>query len=388
MIKKHFLPAVLLSMALAFSGCTQKNSSTVSEEIPQPGSAESSSYEICGEMELLYAEQFSVSYRTDGCAEITSGTEKFLFVPENAAVPSENKLPVLHEARENIYLAASAAMDLFFAIGAENCIEFTSTTPANWSIPAVKKAVEEDDIFYVGKYSAPDYEFLTSEGCCAAIESTMINHSPEVKEMLINLGIPVFTERSSYESHPLGRLEWIKLWGLLTGKTDEAEAFFSEKLKTFSEVQKNTESVTERKTAAFFYITSAGYVSVRKPGDYVSKMIELAGGRYSFTNEELGTGENEMSSVNMQMEEFYSRAKDADYIIYNSTIDGAVASTDELIEKSGLFRDFKAVKEGHVYCTGQNMFQQTSECADMIMELNLMFNENTDTELRFLRKLD
>lgn len=388
MIKKHFLPALLLSAALVLSGCTQDSSSPVSEEISQTGSAESSSGEICGKMNLLYADQFSVSYRSDGCAEITSGAEKFLFVPENAAVPSENTLPVLHEAHRNIYLAASSAMDLFFAIGAENCIGFTSTTPANWSIPAVKKAVEEDDIFYVGKYSAPDYEFLTSEGCCAAIESTMINHSPEVKEMLTDLGIPVFTERSSYESHPLGRLEWIKLWGLLTGKTDEAEAFFSEKLETFSEVQKKTETVTDRKTAAFFYITSAGYVSVRKPGDYVSKMIELAGGSYLFTNDELGTGENEMSSVNMQMEEFYSRAKDADFIIYNSTIDGAVENIGELTVKSELFRDFKAVRDGHVYCTGQNMFQQTSECADMIQELNLMFNEDTETELKFLKKLD
>ena len=117
-------------------------------------------------------------------------------------------------------------------------------------------------------------------------------------------------------------------------------------------------------------------------------MIELAGGSYLFTNDELGTGENEMSSVNMQMEEFYSRAKDADFIIYNSTIDGAVENIGELTVKSELFRDFKAVRDGHVYCTGQNMFQQTSECADMIQELNLMFNEDTETELKFLKKLD
>lgn len=48
--------------------------------------------------------------------------------------------------------------------------------------------------------------------------------------------------------------------------------------------------------------------------------------------------------MNMQVEEFYNKAKDADYLIYNSTIDGGVKSVDELIEKCSVLSDFKAVK--------------------------------------------
>ena len=57
------------------------------------------------------------------------------------------------------------------------------------------------------------------------------------------------------------------------------------------------------------------------------------------------------------MEEFYSTAKDADYIIYNSTIDGNVGSIEDLISKNELLKDFKAVKENNVWCTNQNFFQ-------------------------------
>ena len=32
--------------------------------------------------------------------------------------------------------------------------------------------------------------------------------------------------------------------------------------------------------------------------------------------------------MNMQVEEFYNKAKDADYLIYNSTIDGGVKSVE------------------------------------------------------------
>lgn len=383
------LTAAALAVTILISGCASDNAhNTADKETAADSALSSGSAEICGQMELEYAEQFSVSYRTDGCSEITSGTERFLFVPEGVSIPENNTLPVIHEAHEKIYLAASSAMDLFYAAGAEGCLEFTSTSAENWSSEKVKNAVKNDDIFYVGKYSAPDYEFLISEGCSLAIESTMITHTPQVKSMLEELGITVFTERSSYEAHPLGRLEWIKLYGLITGREEEAEAFFEEKMKLFSEISADDIPENEKKTVAFFYITSAGYINVRKPGDYVTKIIELAGGKYAFTNDDLGTDEGEMSTVNMQMEEFYIKAKDADIIIYNSTIEGEITGTEQLLGKSPLFSDFKAFREGHVYCTGQNMFQQTSECADMIKEFSCILTDSETDNLKYLTRLD
>lgn len=65
----------------------------------------------------------------------------------------------------------------------------------------------------------------------------------------------------------------------------------------------------------FSPLNSNGYVTVRKSGDYISKMIELAGGKYIF--QDLGD-DNALSTMNMQMEEFYAGAKECDYIIYNS----------------------------------------------------------------------
>lgn len=54
-----------------------------------------------------------------------------------------------------------------------------------------------------GKIQRADYEMLVDEDCDVAIESTMILHTPKVQEMIENLGIPVFIDRSSYEMHPL-----------------------------------------------------------------------------------------------------------------------------------------------------------------------------------------
>ena len=92
--------------------------------------------------------------------------------------------------------------------------------------------------------------------------------------------------------------------------------------------------------------------------------------------------------MNIQTETFYELAHDADVLIYNSTIDGEIESIDQLIGKSSILADFKAVKEGNVWCTGQNMFQQTTGAADMICDLNRIFTGNADgTELTYLHKL-
>ena len=230
----------------------------------------------------------------------------------------------------------------------------------------------------------PDYEKIVAEGCGLAVESTMIYHTPEVKEKLEEFGIPVLVERSSYELHPLGRMEWMKLYGVLLGKEELAEEIFEEQKEMAERVlgEENT-----GKTVAFFYINSVGAANVRKSNDYVAEMIELAGGRY--IPENLGESDNALSTMNMQMEEFYAAAKEADYIIYNSTIDGELHTIEELISKSSLLKDFKAVKEGNVWCTEKNLFQETTGLGQMIVDIHEMLtNEDKSlTQLTYMHKL-
>lgn len=368
-----FLPLIFCLSALTACGKTSDSGAFDLENTPSE------------HMELLYADQFSVDRYENGISLVTVGDgEKYLLVPENETVETSGDITVITTPVDNIYLAASSAMDLFFGIGADDRIFATSTLERDWSLPYVKQAMSDEDILYAGKYSAPDYELILSEGCGIAIESTMIYHKPEVKEQLERFGIPVFVERSSYESHPLGRLEWVKLYGLMTGKEEEAEKLFSEQSELLQSVSQNGSA---GKTAAFFYISQKGSAVVRKPDDYVSKMIQLAGGEYIFTSDDLNTEENAQSTTDMQFEAFYAAAKDADVLIYSSTIDGGIEDISALLEKNSLFADFKAVKSGNVWCTDKNMFQQTTAAAEIISDLNLIFTDNAGNETEFFYKL-
>lgn len=338
-------------------------------------------------MELTYAEQFSVDYYKDGYALITIAEEgQFLVVPEGKEVPKDldPKIAVIQKPVENIYLVATSAMNLFCALDALDHISLSGTDADGWHIEEAKKALENGSISFAGKYSAPDYELILDKKCSLAVESTMIYHTPEVKEKLEQFGIPVLVEHSSYESHPLGRTEWLKLYAVLLDKEKEAEQLFQKQAEKLEKIQ---DSRNTGKTVAFFYINSVGAANVRKSNDYVAKMIDLAGGEYIFRN--LGEKDNALSTMNMQMEEFYASAKDADYIIYNSTIDGELTDISQLLAKSSLLGDFKAVKDGNVWCTEQNLFQETLELGTMIEDIHTMLTSEDETldSLTFMHKL-
>ena len=338
-------------------------------------------------MELTYAEQFSVDYYNDGYALITIAEEgQFLVAPEGKEVPKDldPKIAVIQKPVENIYLVATSAMNLFCALDALDHISLSGTDADGWHIEEAKKALENGSISFAGKYSAPDYELILDKKCSLAVESTMIYHTPEVKEKLEQFGIPVLVEHSSYESHPLGRTEWLKLYAVLLDKEKEAEQLFQQQAEKLEKIQ---DSRNTGKTVAFFYINSVGAANVRKSNDYVAKMIDLAGGEYIFRN--LGEKDNALSTMNMQMEEFYASAKDADYIIYNSTIDGELTDISQLLAKSSLLGDFKAVKDGNVWCTEQNLFQETLELGTMIEDIHTMLTSEDETldSLTFMHKL-
>ena len=336
------------------------------------------------------AQKFSIDRYQDDYALVTINDDsRYLVVPEGKSVPDDldSDIVIIQKPLKNIYLAASAAMDMFVSLDALDSIRFSSLKSDGWYIDAAREAMEAGDILYAGKYSTPDYEKIVEENCGLAIENTMILHTPEVKEQLEKFGIHVLMDYSSYEPEPLGRTEWVKLYGLLTDHEEQAEKVFDEEKTAFEDV-KNSVAASgddEKKTVAFFYITSNGQANVRKTADYLPKMIGIAGGQYIFDS--LGDDEDATSTMSMQMEEFYAGAKDADYIIYNSTIEGELTSMDELLAKSPLFEKFKAVQEGHVYCTSKNLYQSTMELGTITSEIHRMLTGD-DADLTYLYKLE
>ena len=373
------LMTVLCMLVLGLAGCGGNGESEDTGGAPQISGL---TYE--SEMQLERATEYSIYHYEGGydLIDIHEG-EKFLLVPEGGEAPEEvpEGIIVLQKPVDRIYLAATATMAMFCSCDALDHIRMSSIKENDWSFDEPREAMEKGDIIYAGKYSAPDYETLFDEECDLAIESTMIDHTPEVKEMIEKLDVPVMIDRSSYEEDPMGRAEWIKLYGVLTDHQEEANAFFDEQMEKLADLDdfENTE-----KTVAFFYQTADGKMVVRKSTDYVPKMIEIAGARYAFSDLDDDT---DRTSIDMSVETFYETARDADYIIYNGSIDGSVKTMADLLEKDPIMKELKAVKDNKCWVTGDSMYQRTDIVADMILDFHKAFIEDDPSDLKYLQKL-
>lgn len=379
-MKKHTeLCSALILITALLCACGTEQRVTESEAEPQK-------MEKTGTTELQAAARFSVDQYDDNYMITIAGGGRFFVVSENSTIPGNlpEDVTVLQKPLDKVYLVSTSALDLIREAGALDHIRFSGTKQENWYIPEAKAAMEAGTILYAGKYSAPDYELLLGEGCDLAIENTMIYHNPEVKEKLEELGIPVLVEESSYESDPLGRLEWIRLYGILFDEEDTADAYFLDQQVQMEQIL--AEEHTNRKVA-FFSVNSSGSITVRKPGDYIAEMISRAGGIYALDGI-VPEEENALSTMNMQVEDFYAAARDCDVLIYNSTIVGDLPDISSLIEKNAVFADFSAVQSGQVYCTGRNFFQETTGMAEFMKDIQTVLHSGDAGELTYLEKLN
>lgn len=380
--KKSICLLLLFALALGLLSACDKGQGPTAKAAAGP---DWSTLTVRRQVPLTNADQFSLTEYDRGYILLdipTSG--RFLIVPEEAGVPRGLDVDVvpLYAPLDRIYLAATSAMDYFRALDSIDRVRLSCLDVNGWYIEEAKAALQSGSMLFAGKYSAPDYELIFAEKCDLAIESTMIYHSPEVKEQLEKLGVPVLVERSSYEEDPLGRMEWIKVYGALLGKLPQAEALFKAEAEAVTPLLQQPKTY---RTVAFFYITATGTVNVRKSDDYVPRMIAMAGGTYVFPDLNGGSA---LSTVNMTMESFYDGARDADVLIYNSTIDGELFTLDELLQKSAFLKDFKAVQTGNVWCTGKNLFQEPMGLGKLILDMHrVLTDEDAPANLNYLHKL-
>jgi iron complex transport system substrate-binding protein len=344
-------------------------------------------------MELQYAKLFSVEYYKGGYKLLTitnrdedtaivAKQSKILLVPEGMSTPSglDADTLVLKTPVTNLLVSSTPVTSL---MNASNCLSNISQVTYDkdsWYIDGVKKAFDDGKLTYVGDYKAPDYETIIAGAPTLAIYSTMLTSKPDVAEKFKELGINYILDQSTYEENPLGRVEWAKFYAALCNEEDAATTMYNAQaayVDTLSKAEKTGKSV------AVFYITSKGKLYVRNAGDYLTQMVNMAG-EYIFSD--LNT--DKTGTQEMNIESFYEKAKDADYVIYIWSLGGKPSTLSDFTGYNNVLSDMKAVKDGNVWCTTPDFFQIADTIGSMINDINLMLNADANTtELTYLKKL-
>lgn len=389
------IPIAAIALALMLTGCatgspatdrTDSGSGSTAVAVQASGEASfrntdiGADLELIGPIELDYARNFTIDEFEGGYRLVCiSNGERFLIVPEGAEVPEnlDSDIFPIRLPLKSVYLVSTGMICLIDDIGGLPAVTVSSVTAENSPDEQLTSAIENGSVVYGGKYSAPDYELIAERGCTLAIENTKINHAPDAKQKLQDLGVTVLTEQSSSEPEVLGRLEWIKLMGILFGREDEAQQVFDQ---VAERVEKVAAQKATGKTVAFFYINDDGAAVTRRSTDYFSQMIEMAGGSLiSFDPDDEEEGSSSIQSV-IDLEKFYAAARDADIIIYNTTVDPSVKSIDDLIAKNSMLADFKAVQNGEVYACDEEMYQAMTDMDDILSDLRLALTDGDGNE--------
>ncbi len=388
---------------------TREDAEGAAAGVDEAGEAEKASQTLSGEKapdidgltflskdENVYAECFAI-YRYEGGYAVLSVDDgrRYLIVPEGSAIPEGTdgqgggavlkdedgqELIVLQQPLDRIYLAASAAMCQFDEIGAVRNVILSGLERDDWYIESAREAMDQGTLSYGGKYSEPDYERIVEAGVNLAIESTMILHAPKVQEKLELLGIPVFIDRSSYESEPLGRAEWVRVYGLLTGREKEAAQAFDEQ-KGYAEALAPIPEGDTR-SLAVFSINAARQVVTRSREGYLGKMVEIAGGTLCTP-----VLDSSLATETVSMESFYAAAEDADILIYNASIEDAPEDLAELCAKDSILTQFRAVSEGNVWCMRSSLYQNANRTGAILRDLHAIVTGEAGDETEYFYRL-
>ena len=134
---KWMTAGAVFVLAAFLWGCAASSVSNVTEPVEKGWEEE----KINHSMELLYAEQFSVDYYDNGYTMLNiKESGRYLVVPKGQQVPADipQDVVVIQRPLDNIYLAATSAMDLFSNLDSVNQITLSGTKEEGWYINEAK----------------------------------------------------------------------------------------------------------------------------------------------------------------------------------------------------------------------------------------------------------
>ncbi len=162
------------------------------------------------------------------------------------------------------------------------------------------------------------------------------NNNPTLDNLEKN-GLKVILNGDWNEQSPLGKVEWIKLFGVLFGKDKQASEIFNSIEKTYNQTLKLVEK-TKVKPTVFSGSLYEDKWYLPQGQSWGAKFISNAKGNYLWAKTK-GTG-----SLSLSFEKVYSMAKNADIWFMDQYI-----SLEEIKNANPHYSQFKAFKTKNIY---------------------------------------
>lgn len=156
-------------------------------------------------------------------------------------------------------------------------------------------------------------------------------------------GLPMIAWPDYFETDPLGRTEWMKILGVLSGVSQESVVLFDSIATSYEQLKSLAARVTER-PVVFADKAFAGQWYVPGGKSYMSQIFKDAGATYVFSDNE------SEASFPLDIETILAKAGDADYWRIAQAARGQYGYA-EIKSENEIYASFKAFKDHKViYC--------------------------------------
>ncbi len=204
------------------------------------------------------------------------------------------------------------------------------------SSPEIRERISQHKITELGENENINFELLLSLQPDLLMGFSIDQHSGY--KNISQVGIPILYNMDWREESPLGKAEWIKVYGALFDKTERAEHIFK-KIETDYQSAKELvpDGIKRPEVLSGALYRDVWYV----PGgeSWSARLIDDAGGAYVYENLK------NTESVALSFESVFNTAKDADIWINPSYF----SDLEEMKNKSKHYLQFKAFQKKHIY---------------------------------------
>jgi iron complex transport system substrate-binding protein len=211
------------------------------------------------------------------------------------------------------------------------------------NVPAIKERIREGLITDLGEATSPGVEKMIEVGTEVVFASPFDHGSYGAVE---KLGIPIIECADYMENDPLGRVEWIKFLGLLTGRSARADSLFRRTEANYLRIKALVEDVAYRpKLMTGMKYGSSWYVPSGE--SFMARIYKDAGADYIFRYLS-GAGSTPLSFENVLDKAIHA---DIWLVQYNREEN---MTYDMLQSEYSSYSRFDAFRDRHIYGCNTN----------------------------------
>ncbi|MEM0966870.1 MAG: ABC transporter substrate-binding protein [Verrucomicrobiota bacterium] len=203
----------------------------------------------------------------------------------------------------------------------------------------LRKAVGAGEIVEVGGTGVTGLESIIAANPDLVLLTRINPEDNHLEKQLKSAGIPVIITSAWTEPNPLGRAEWIKLFGILTDRISQADQIYAEVSEEYDALQKRVRSENRERPKVLLSAPFGGVWHIPGNKGFTAKLLDDAGADY------LGTKVDRTGSIPIGLESALQLGFSADFWLDP----GQFESLASLSQADPRFRLLPPLESGEVY---------------------------------------